>query len=82
MICPDCGSENVTITIQQVSTKTKKYGNGIGGKLNNAARGIVAISTLGASNLVWKKRKGGEKEKIENQKICLCQNCGNSWVIE
>ena len=55
MICPNCGSENVTIEIQQVSTSTKKHGNGIGGHLNNAARGVTAFCTLGISYLVWKK---------------------------
>lgn len=82
MVCPKCKSENVTITMQQVSSKTKKSGNGIGGNLNNAARGITAVCTLGISNLVWKKSKGGEKTKVQNQKICLCQNCGNSWEIK
>jgi len=80
MICPNCGSENVTIEIQQVSTSTKKHGNGIGGHLNNAARGVTAFCTLGISNLVWKKSKGNEKTVVKNEKICLCQNCGNSWA--
>nr|DAF65883.1 MAG TPA: RNA polymerase-like protein [Caudoviricetes sp.] len=82
MICPNCGSENVTISMEQVSSKTKKHGNGIGGHINNAARGLMAVSTLGMSNLVWKKSKGGEKTVVKNQKICLCQNCGNSWEIK
>lgn len=33
MICPNCGSENVTISIQQSSSKTKKHGNGLGAYL-------------------------------------------------
>lgn len=81
MNCPKCGSDNVTIAIQQVSTKTKKHGNGIGGHMNNMARGVTAICTLGMSNLVWKKSKGGEKTVVTNEKVCLCQNCGNSWEI-
>lgn len=81
MMCPNCGSENVTIEIQQVSTSTKKHGNGIGGHLNNAARGVTAFCTLGMSNLVWKKSKGNEKTVVKNEKVCLCQNCGNSWAI-
>lgn len=82
MVCPKCNGENVTITMQQVSSKTKKSGNGVGGHLNNAARGVTAMCTFGLSNLVWKKSKGGEKTKITNQKICLCQDCGNSWEIK
>lgn len=82
MICPNCGSENVSIQIQQVSSKTKKHGNGLGGIANNTARAMTAVCTLGLSNLVWKKSKGGEKTTVTNQKVCLCQKCGNSWVIE
>lgn len=82
MVCPNCGSENVTVSIQQVAGKTKKHGVGLGGHINNAARGLTAVCTLGMSNLVWKKSKGSEKTKFENEKICLCQQCGNSWTIE
>lgn len=59
-----------------------KHGVGFGGHMNNAARGLTAVCTLGMSNLVWKKSKGTEKTKFENQKVCLCQNCGSSWTIE
>lgn len=55
MVCPECGSENVTITMEEVGSKTKKHGNGLGGHVNNAARAVTAVSTLGLSNLVWKK---------------------------
>ena len=82
MTCPKCGGENVTIQMEQVSTKTKKSGVGFGGHMNNFARGITAVSTLGLSNLVWKKSTGTEKSKVENKKLCLCQNCGHSWYIE
>ncbi len=82
MFCPKCGSENVTVAIQQTSSKTKKQGNSFGGHMNNMARGITAACTFGMSNLVWKKSKGGEKTTITNEKVCLCQNCGNSWAIK
>lgn len=81
MVCPECGSENVTISLEETGSKTKKHGNGIGGHINNTARALTAISTLGMSNLVWKKSKGGEKTKTIKEKVCLCQNCGNSWVL-
>ena len=46
MFCPKCGSDNVTVSIQQASTKTKKHGNGFGGHMNNMARGLTPpIST-------------------------------------
>ena len=82
MTCPQCGSENVNIAIQQVSSKTKKHGNGLGGIVNNTARGLTAVCTLGMSNLVWKKSKGSEKTTVTNEKVCLCQNCGHSWGIK
>ena len=82
MKCPKCGSENVTVELEQVGSKTKKTGVGLGGHVNNAARGLTAIATLGMSNLVWKKAKGEDKTKAKNQKVCLCQNCGYSWNIK
>ena len=82
MKCPKCGSENVTITLEQTGSKTSKHGNGLGGIANNAARGLTAVCTLGMSNLVWKKSKGNEKTKVISKKVCLCQECGHSWEIK
>lgn len=82
MVCPQCGSENVTIQMQQVSSKTKKSGIGFGGQMNNLARGMTAFCTLGLSNLFWKKATGTEKSRVQNRKVCLCQSCGNSWEIK
>ena len=79
---PKCGSDNVTIQMEQVGGRTRKHGTGLGGNLNNAARGFTAVCTLGMSNLVWKKSKGTEKVKYKNEKVCICQNCGNSWTIK
>lgn len=81
MRCPKCGSENVTIQMEQVGSRTKKTGIGLGGHINNAARGMTAIATLGVSNLIWKKSTGEEKMKAKNKKVCICQNCGHSWTI-
>ena len=81
MVCPKCNSENVNVQIEQVSSKTKKHGNGFGGIVNNTARAATAVCTLGMSNLVWKKSQGGEKTTVENKKVCVCQNCGHSWDL-
>ena len=81
MVCPKCNSENVNVQIEQVASKTKKHGNGFGGIVNNTARAATAVCTLGMSNLVWKKSKGGEKTTVENKKVCVCQNCGHSWDL-
>ena len=82
MKCPSCGSENVTIQMVESGSKTSKKGNGLLGHVNNTARAITAVSTLGMSNLIWKMSKGGEKAKTIMEKVCLCQNCGNSWTIK
>ena len=81
MVCPKCNSENVNVQIEQVSSKTKKHGNGLGGIVNNTARAATAVCTLGMSNLVWKKSNGGEKTTVESKKVCVCQNCGHSWDL-
>lgn len=82
MMCPRCGSEDVTIEMVQTSGKRKDKGIGAGGHANNAARGLTAVCTLGVSNIFWKKSNGTGKMKYDNQKVCLCQNCGNSWTLK
>lgn len=82
MKCTKCKGKNVIIQFVQTDSKTKKHGNGLLGHANNTARGLTAISTLGMSNLLWKKSKGSEKSKFKNQKVCICQDCGNSWNIK
>lgn len=81
MICPSCSSENVTIEFVQTGGKAGHRGVGLGGHTNNAARGLMAISTLGMSNLVWRKSKGSTKQKFKNTRMCLCQGCGHSWGL-
>ena len=49
--------------------------------MNNMARGFTAISTLGVSNLVWKKSKGTEKMKYKNEKRAICHSCGHDWAV-
>ena len=69
----------VTVTFVQTGAKSTHKGVGLGGHLNNAARGLTAIGTLGASNLFWKKSKGGTETTFKNEKVFVCQNCGNTW---
>ena len=54
MKCPECGSENVTIEMVQTAGKTAKHGTGLGGKINNTARAITAVST-NKSSIGWMK---------------------------
>lgn len=79
--CKKCGSSNVSIQIMQRGETTKRKGVGLGGNVNNLARGITAIGTLGLSNLVWKKSEGVNKTQIKNVRMAICQNCGRSWSI-
>ncbi|AMM31011.1 hypothetical protein SA2016_0310 [Sinomonas atrocyanea] len=81
MKCVKCGGEDVTVEMLQTGGKTRKSGVGLGGHTNNAARGITAISTLGMSNLVWKKSTGTGKTTFKTQKTALCQSCGHDWAI-
>lgn len=80
--CPKCKGNNVSIQLMETGAKTSKKSNGLGGNAYNAARGIVALSTLGLSNLVIPKAKGKNNTKIITQKVAVCQNCGNSWVVK
>ena len=82
MNCPKCKSENVSIQFMETGAKTKKSSVGLGGHTYNAARGIAALTTFGMSNLVLPKAKGQSKTKIKNQKVALCQDCGNSWNVK
>lgn len=81
MKCPNCGSENVQVQLVEAGQQTNKKGIGFGGRMNNTARGFTAICTLGVSNLFWKKSKGTNKTKTINNTMGICQNCGNTWLI-
>lgn len=81
MKCPKCKSENVTISVVEEGSKTKKTGIGLGGHAHNAMRTGAAMLTFGASNLVIKKATGEEKTKSKNVKMAICQDCGHSWKV-
>ena len=51
MKCPECGSENVQVQLVEEGQQTNKKGVGFGGHINNSARGLTALCTLGISNL-------------------------------
>lgn len=81
MICPKCKGENVNIAFVAEGSRTSSRGTGFGGNMSNTARAVTAMSTLGMSNLVWKKSKGTHHTKNKNTKKALCQDCGNDWKI-
>lgn len=82
MKCPKCASENVSVQFMEAGAKTKKSTVGLGGHAYNAARGVAAISTLGLSNIFLPKATGKSKTKIQNDKVAICQDCGNSWNVK
>lgn len=49
--------------------------------MNNTARGLAALGTLGISNLFWKKSQGVNYTKTKHAKVALCQSCGYDWEI-
>nr|DAO89835.1 MAG TPA: RNA polymerase-like protein [Caudoviricetes sp.] len=81
MNCPKCHSENTRIDFVQTSGRSHHSGVGLGGHMNNAARALTAVSTLGMSNLVWKKSKGGSKTKFKSGRMGICQDCGHGWKV-
>lgn len=82
MVCPKCNSENVTITMEQVSSKTTKKSKRFRSRINNSFRRSFAICTFGLSNLFWRKSGGTEDTKFKTKKFCVCQNCGYSWKLK
>ena len=82
MKCPNCSSTNVSIQMIQSGGKNAHKGAGLLGHTNNAARGLTAVSTLGMSNLLWKKSRGTTRQKFSNEKRALCQDCGTDWKVK
>ena len=78
MVCPNCNSENVTVTVEQVSAKTSGRSMGC---LWSLGRLMLIICTGGLWLLIG-KRKGTGKTKFANRTVALCQNCGNKWQIK
>lgn len=82
MICPKCQSENVQTHLVQTEGKSRHSSVGLGGNMNNMARSVTAIGTMGMSNLVWKKSTGGSKHKFKHSKMAVCQACGHDWKLK
>lgn len=90
IICPNCRGNNIRIDIVQVGGSSSgksevrkksvitRTGNKIG-------RGAMTLMTGGLWALTPKKSDYTERSVsstfVTNEKICLCQDCGNSWYI-
>ncbi len=77
MVCPKCKSENVTVTTEQKSAKTKSKHMGC---LWSICRSFLIICTCGLWLLVG-RRKSTSKTKFKNSTVAICQNCGHKWNV-
>ena len=78
MTCAKCNSQNVNVTVEQVSGKTKTRGAGF---LFTIGRWMLILCT-GGLWLVVGKKKGTGKTKFKNRTVAICQSCGNKWAVQ
>jgi len=78
MICPKCGSENVTVQAVQKSMKSRNSGRGC---LWTLGRWTLICFTLGLWLIVGKS-KGKSNVKVETETQAICQKCGNRWTLD
>lgn len=77
MVCPKCKCENVVVTTEQISGKTKANNTGC---LWALGRWTMIICTLGLWAIIG-KRKGTGKTKFKTQTVAVCQGCGHKWKV-
>lgn len=77
MKCPKCGSENVNVTSEQTSAKTKGKGMGC---LYSLGRLMLICFTFGLWLLVGKRNSTGNT-KFKYSTVAICQNCGHKWKV-
>lgn len=77
MVCPRCGSSNISIQIMQSAAKTHTRGTGF---MQWFFRPLLIVCTAGLWLLIG-KRKSTSKTKFKNEKLAICQNCGKSWKV-
>lgn len=77
MVCPKCGCQNVVVTSEQVSAKTKGRKMGC---LWSLGRLCLIVCTCGLWLLVGKRKTTG-KTTYQNRTVAICQECGNKWQV-
>lgn len=91
LCCNRCGNTNIQVSMMQygqqgISQTTHQKRSLADRTAYNAGRGAMNMMTLGVWGAVTPKR-GKYKEtthtqqRIINQKVAICQTCGNSWNI-
>lgn len=89
--CKRCGSANINISINtygsqskgQEQFKKKSVARRAGTKMG---RGMANMATMGMYGVFSKKPTNyvnvtKSKTTMKQQKIAICQDCGNSWVV-
>lgn len=76
MVCPKCGSENVTSqAVTETASKSKTKGFGC----VKACIGFFIFQIPGILCGLCGMGKGKSKSKSTTKVIHICQNCGNQW---
>ena len=75
IICPACGSNNVSVQMVQDNMRTSTKGNGC---LWGLGRMLLICCTCGLWLLVG-KHKATSTTTVSSRKVHVCQNCGNTW---
>lgn len=76
MVCPKCGSTNVT---SQAITETTAKGKTKGFGWIKACLGFLIFSLPGVLCGLCGMGKGKTKTRTTTRVIHVCQNCGNHW---
>lgn len=74
MRCTKCGSENIKIEVVSKTSKTNHPS-----VLRRLGRLFLIIFTFGIWALIPKRK---EKTTYTTEKVCVCQDCGESWTIK
>ena len=77
MVCAKCGSANISVQMVQTGGKMSHNSRGC---LWTCGRWMLILCTCGLWLLVGRS-KGKSKQKFQNEKRAICQNCGNSWSV-
>ena len=78
MVCSKCGSENVTISMVTLKSKTRTKNTGC---LWSIGRLLLILCTCGLWLLIG-SRKHTSNTKNKTEKRAMCQNCGHDWKVK
>lgn len=73
MVCPKCGSNDVTVQFLTNSARTRGRGC-----LWGLMRAILIVCTCGLWLMIGRSKS---KTNVQNSKMAVCQKCGHSWRL-